>query len=217
MANVAEGRNNCIYGAREVSGKAYTVNELIYIAQKDAEFYQSSGGGVTLSGGEVLTQPRAFLHSLTSCLKRKGIHVAVDTSGHVPYQAFENVLPFTDIFLYDVKLINSAQHKQFTGHGNELILSNLKKLSDTGAKIEIRVPIIVGVNTNETEIDGIVQYIAHNIRVERVRLLPYHSIGTVKYERIGMVAEHDFSAPSDTQIHEFAQKFTGSGIPTVYS
>ena len=200
----ANCNDNCIYGAREIIGKSYTPKELIRIAEKDAEFYQSSEGGVTLSGGEVLAQPRAFLHSLVSGLKRKGFHVAVDTCGHVPYEAFENVLPFTDIFLYDIKLICSAKHLQFTGLGNELILSNLKKLSDAGAKIEIRVPVITGVNDDDAEIDGIMQYITNNIRVESVRLLPYHAIGTDKYKRIGMVAEGNFTTPSSERMRDLA-------------
>jgi len=204
---------NCIYGAREVSGKAYTAYELIRIAEKDATFYQSSGGGVTLSGGEVLTQPRAFLHSLTSGLKRKGFHVAIDTCGHVPYEAFENVMPFTDIFLYDIKLISSQRHLQFTGLGNELILSNLKKLSDAGAKIEIRIPVIEGVNSHDEEMNGIMQYIAQNIKVERVRLLPYHAFGTDKYERVGMTAAGEFSTPSKARMAELEERFRQNGLP----
>jgi len=206
---------NCIYGAREVSGKAYTPDQLINIAEKDAEFYQSSGGGVTLSGGEVLAQPRAFLRLLTSGLRRKGFNVALDTCGHVPFEAFENVMPFTDIFLYDIKLINSARHLQFTGQGNELILANLKKLSDAGAKIEIRIPIIEGVNSHDEEIDGIIKFISQNIRTERVRLLPYHAIGTDKYERIGMVAESGFSAPSAERLSQLHEKFKRYGLPVV--
>ncbi|MCL2378738.1 MAG: glycyl-radical enzyme activating protein [Defluviitaleaceae bacterium] len=206
----------CIYGAREVVGKAYTPQELINIAEKDAEFYQNSGGGVTLSGGEVLTQPPAFLHSLTSGLKRKGFHVAIDTCGHVPFQAFENILPYTDVFLYDVKLFNSAKHSQFTGHGNQLILENLKKLSDTGAKIEIRIPIIEGANNNE-EIDAIMHYLSQNIRVEKIRLLPYHAIGTDKYKRIGMAAKGQFLTPGSQRMNELAEKFKKCGLPIAYN
>jgi len=197
---------DCIYGAREVVGCAYTADQLISIAEKDAEFYQSSSGGVTLSGGEVLTQSRVFLRTLTSGLKQKGFHVAIDTCGYVPFEAFENVLPYTDVFLYDIKLIDSAMHLQLTGVDNELILSNLKKLSDTGANIEIRIPIIDGVNSHDTEIDGIIHYIAHNIRAKSVHLLPYHAIGTDKYERIGMVDESDFSPPSDERMHALTMK-----------
>jgi len=205
--------NDCIYGANEITGKAYTPDDLINIANKDAEFYKSSGGGVTLSGGEVLAQPRAFLRSFTSGLKRAGFHVAIDTCGHVPFEAFENVLPYTDVFLYDVKLIDNARHLQFTGAGNELILSNLKMLSDMGTKIEIRIPVIEGVNNDDAEINGIVLYIAQNIQAKKVRLLPYHPIGIDKFERLGMEAEGDFSAPCNKRMRELTERFKQSGLP----
>jgi len=205
--------SNCIYGAKEVSGKAYTCDELIRIAEKDTEFYKSSGGGVNLSGGEVLTQSRAFLRAFTKGLKHKGIHVAIDTCGHVPFEAFENVLPYADIFLYDIKLFDSAKHLEFTGLDNELILSNLKKLSSMGVKLEIRVPVIEGVNNDDDEINKIIQYIAQNIRVERVRLLPYHAMGADKYERFGMVTGTGFSEPSAERMHVLTERCRQSGLP----
>jgi len=207
----------CIYGAREVSGRAYTPEELIHIAEKDTAFYQSSGGGVTLSGGEVLAQPRAFLRSFAGGLKGKGLHVAIDTCGHVPFEAFENVMPYVDVFLYDIKLFDSARHRQFTGHDNELILSNLKKLSDTGAKIEIRIPIIEGVNNDDTEMDRIIKFLTQNARPQKVWLLPYHAMGTDKYQRIGMIAEGEFSTPSSQRMQELAEKFSVNNLPVVKS
>jgi len=207
--------DECIYGAREIMGKAYTVDELIHIADKDAEFYKSSSGGVTLSGGEVLAQPRAFLHALTSGLKLKGFHIAVDTCGHVPFEAFENVREYVDIFLYDVKFIDNARHLRFTGVSNELILENLKKLSDTVARIEIRIPVIEGVNSDDAEMNGIMQYIKDKIKVEKIRLLPYHAIGNDKYTRIGMTAKGKFSAPSEGHMCELAEMFRRNNLPII--
>jgi len=188
------------------------VDELIRIAERDAEFYKSSGGGITLSGGEVMIQPRDFLLALMGGLKQKGFNLAVDTCGYAPFEAFESALPYVDTFLYDVKFIDSSRHLQFTGEDNSLILSNLKKLSHMGAKLEIRIPVIEGANSDDVEMRRIAAYIAQNIKVEKVRLLPYHTLGKEKYEQLGMTASDEFSAPSARRMQELTEMFMGCGV-----
>jgi len=197
---------NCLYGARETAGKPYTTAQLISIAQRDSLFYQTSGGGVTLSGGEVMTQPAGFLLELVRGLKQKGINIAVDTCGHAPFEAFENVLPYVDTFLYDIKFADSARHLQFTGVGNELILANLQKLSDKGAKLEVRIPVIEGVNSDDVEMNKIMSFLA-NIRVKKVRLLPYHAFGSDKYTHLGMEMPDEFTAPTQQCMDKLTTKF----------
>ena len=209
----------CVYGAKEIAGKAYSPEELIRIVERDEAFYQVSGGGVTLSGGEVMMQNRDFLLQLAKGLKQKGLHLAIDTCGHAPADAYEDILPYADIFLYDIKLIDNERHLYFTGQDNSLILSNLKMLSDKGAKLNIRIPVIEGVNAHDTEINAIIQYLKENIQAERISLLPYHTMGKDKYQRIGMNGEegeeNNFSTPSTQRMEELAERFRQHGFPNV--
>ena len=115
----------CPHDARDICGKEYTVDEVMREILKDKLFYENSGGGVTFSGGECMLQID-FLEEILKACKENGIHTAVDTAGHVPYERFEQILPYTDLFLYDVKCFDSDKHKQYTGVENQLILKNLK-------------------------------------------------------------------------------------------
>jgi len=206
----------CLYGAREIVGKYYTPDELIGLVGRDAEFYRASGGGVTLSGGETMVQEPEFLLELVRGLKNEGYNVAIDTCGCAPFEAFEAVLPYTDFFLYDVKLIDSERHKYFTGAGNELILSNLKKLSDRNVAIQIRIPVIEGANASDEEMDKIVSFLSENINVENITLLPYHEIGKDKSVRFGEpIKDHGFHTPDDRRMEEIAQKFRDKGFANV--
>ena len=117
----------CPNDAKEICGKEYTVNMVISEVIKDKNFYESSGGGVTFSGGECMLQAEFLANVLKEC-KKNGIHTAVDTAGNVPWSSFEKILPYTDLFLYDIKTMNNITHKKYTGAENHLILNNLKKL-----------------------------------------------------------------------------------------
>ncbi len=185
----------CPQGAREICGREYSVDEVFDIIKKDISFYESSGGGVTFSGGECMLQIDFLAEILKKC-KKAGIHTAVDTAGHVPFEYFERILPFTDLFLYDVKCLDTEKHKSYTGVGNEKILDNLKKLLKIGAKVIIRVPIISGINDSEEEIKAI-KKLCEN--AEKVELLPYHSMGEHKFSALGRKAQN-FSAPSDAHM-----------------
>lgn len=174
----------CPAEARKVCGKEYTVDEVLAEVIKDKAFYENSGGGVTFSGGECMLQIDFLVEILKKC-KENGIQTAVDTAGHIPFESFERVLPFTDMFLYDLKIFDSEKHKKYVGVGNELILQNLKKLLNKGVKVFVRIPVMEGVNDSVEEMKKIKEFISSNGKVEKVELLPYHAMGENKYRAIG--------------------------------
>ena len=188
----------CPHDAREICGKEYTVDEVIKEILKDKVFYESSGGGVTFSGGECMLQIDFLEEALKEC-KKHGIHTAIDTAGHVPFAYFERILPYTDLFLYDVKIIDSEKHKQYTCVENQLILENLKRLLVKNVPIWIRIPIIPKVNDTEEELQRIKEYIFSYRIPEKVELLPYHAMGEHKYAALGSVAQA-FSVPSEEKM-----------------
>ena len=183
----------CPNDAREVCGREYTADEVFEIIEKDRSFYEGSGGGVTFSGGECMLQID-FLYQILKKCKEAGIHTAVDTAGHVPFEYFKRIMPYTDLFLYDVKCADSEKHRKYTGVGNEQILINLKKLLDSYARVIIRVPVISGVNDSEEEI-GKIKKICTG--AEKIELLPYHAMGEHKYEALGRETPEFFSPSED--------------------
>ncbi len=173
----------CPGNARELTGSEYTVAELLVEIEKDRIFYDQSNGGVTLSGGEALCQID-FVEELVKTCKARGISVAVDTCGFVPFESFAKIIDYVDLFLYDIKLINPELHQQFTGCDNRLILENLLKLSQSGAKLNLRLPLIEGINTSHANIMDISNFMK-KLNNTIVNLLPYHDIGSAKYQRLG--------------------------------
>lgn len=173
----------CPSGALELFGREITVAEAAEQLLADSIFY-SDGGGVTVSGGEPLLQSD-FCAELFRRLKREGVHCAVDTSGCVPWRAFGQVLPVTDLFLYDLKVADTDKHRLYTGCGNELIRENLLRLNASGAEIEIRMPLIPGVNLGDGDLRGAGEMLAGLEGVKRIRLLPYHDYARSKYRAIG--------------------------------
>ena len=175
----------CQYGAREVAGKPWQQDELLALLRRDAPFYETSGGGVTLSGGEPLAQDTDALEALLYALREAGISVTVDTCGYVPWLCFERVLPYVGLFLYDVKHIDDDIHRRFTGEGNALILENLARLGEAGAVVDVSVPVIGGFNANTRDMEAIAGAVKARIAPRRVRLLPYHNIGSGKLATLG--------------------------------
>jgi pyruvate formate lyase activating enzyme len=173
----------CPSGALIVYGRTITVDEALEKLLQDQPFYEASGGGVTLSGGEPLMQPD-FCSALLKRLKEAGIHTAIDTCGFVSRSAIDAVMPYTDVFLYDLKAYDEAVHLRVTGQSNRTILENLRYLNDAGKKIEIRIPYIPGFN--DGEIKKIAEYISGMTSVCRVKLLPYHDYAQDKYAAVGM-------------------------------
>ncbi len=196
----------CPHDAREICGKEYTVGQVLKEIQKDKIFYDNSKGGVTFSGGECMLQIDFLTEILKAC-KEHGIHTAVDTAGHVPYECFERILPYTDLFLYDVKCFDSKKHKRFTGVGNELILDNLKKLLATEKSMWVRIPIIGAVNDSEKELREIKAFLDSCGKPEKVELLPYHAMGEHKYAAIGKEAQR-FPVPSEEKMRQFKKIFS---------
>ncbi len=174
----------CPSKASEMVGDWLTVEQVMDIVRRDMSYYKNSGGGVTFSGGEPTMQPRFLLACLKKC-KEIGIHTALDTCGLVKWPVFDEILPYVDLFLYDIKDMDSEKHKKFTGVGNELILENLNRINQRGKSIWVRVPLIPGYNDSETDISRIANFIRLMKSVEKVSLLPYNSAAGAKYQFIG--------------------------------
>ena len=182
----------CVAEARQAIGRELTTDALMEEVRKDVAFFEESGGGVTFSGGEPLAQPD-FLEAILEACRGEGIHTAVDTSGAVPYELLERILPHVDLFLYDLKLMDEARHRRETGASNRPILENLRRLARAGRRITIRFPVVPGINDDDDNIAATGRFVASLNGVRDVQLLPYHKTGEGKYgllkrrgrERIG--------------------------------
>ncbi len=193
----------CPADARKVCGREYTPAEVFAEVIKDKAFYDNSGGGVTFSGGECMLQLDFLCEILEKC-KSAGIHTAVDTAGNVPWESFEKILPFTDLFLYDIKAFDAELHRKGTGVSNELILENLKNLSGR-ADIIVRIPVIGGYNDNDEEIRQIADFLKQ-IKIIKAELLPYHAMGEHKYTALGRNTE-SFNVPNKNFMDRSQQLF----------
>lgn len=204
----------CYAGALEMAGKRMSVIEVVNEAEKDKAFYENSGGGVTFSGGEPLMQ-REFIKSLLMECKKHGLHTAVETAGNIPWNTFEEIMPFTDLFLYDVKVMDENKHKEVTGSGNKRCLENLKKLAESRADINIRIPVIPGVNDTEEDMEKIAAFIKATRRNLPVELLPFHRLGEGKYASLGIPYKaQGYEAPTDEKVKILHQVFEKYAIDT---
>lgn len=206
----------CLNNAREIVGKTYTVNQLVHEIEKDMIFYEESNGGVTLSGGEVMTSDISFIKQILKSCKDKGIHTTIDTCGFTSFENFKEILPYTDLFLYDVKLIDNEKHLLVTGVGNKLILDNLERLSKEDVSITIRIPLIEGVNVDKdnTEITKIIQFLLP-LNIKHINLLPYHDIGVYKYTKLNKeYYGTEFKAPSEEKLKEISSLFENNNFIT---
>lgn len=173
----------CLGEALEYYGRMITVDEAAAAVLEDRTFYERSGGGCTASGGEPLLQAD-FVTELFCRLKEEKIHCAVDTSGAVPWAAFETILPYTDMFLYDLKHIDDARHREQVGTSNRQIIANLRRLSNGKTAIEIRIPVIPGFNADDDSILAAGRFLGELNNISGVRLLPYHFAHS-KYATVG--------------------------------
>ena len=187
----------CLGMALQLYGKEVTLQELLPLLMEDREFYENSGGGVTLSGGECLMQAD-FCAALLEKLKENGVHTAVDTCGFVSKSAIDKVLPFTDIFLYDMKAFDEDVHIRCTGHSNQRILENLKYIDSCGKKIEIRIPYVPGWNSDQ--IPKMAEFLKTLQNVTKVRVLPYHNYAGSKYEALEMENTLPVQLPTEEEI-----------------
>lgn len=196
----------CIPGARQIAGKDYTIEEVFNEVMKDKVFYEQSKGGVTVSGGEPLIHAD-FVEELLKKLKKENIHTAVDTCGAVSFENIQRVAPYTDVFLYDIKLMDDEKHLKFTGMSNKLILDNLKKLSQIHSSINIRMPIIEGVNADINHIQATIDFIK-TLNIKKINLLPYHDIAKHKYKKLDIqYQEEKMSKPSEEKMKIFKEMF----------
>jgi pyruvate formate lyase activating enzyme len=212
--NCGECIGVCSPKALSICGTDYTPDELLKRLRKDLPFYEHSGGGVTVSGGEPLSQPE-FLIQLLMRLRECGIHAALDTSGYAPYAIIERILPHTDLFLYDLKHMDNKRHRMATGVSNERILENAEKIAKAGGKMQIRIPMIPDFNDSEEDIRKTGLFCRSlGKAVTVIQLLPYHSLGVMKYHRIDDSRMAIESEPlSDAKIHSLKKLLESLGLP----
>ena len=206
--------NFCPAGSREIVGREYTVKELTKELMKDQMFYEESGGGVTFSGGEVMSMDMDFILAMAKELKRQDVTLTIHTCGYVPYERFEKILPYVNTFLYDVKVMDPELHKKYMGTDNKLILENLIRLSQDGARIYIRIPTIKEVNGNEENMKETIAFLKeHDIHPAGVNLLPYHDTGSGKYAKLDMEYKGtDLHAPDKEEMEALAALFVNAGF-----
>ncbi len=176
----------CPGEALTIVGRSMTVDDVLREVASDAIFYSRSGGGLTLSGGEPLAQP-TFAAELLRRYKSDyvGLHTTVETCGEAPWEDVVPVAPHVDLFLYDIKHMDTAAHRRHTGTGNERILENAARLAEGGASIVVRVPLVPGVNDGEANLRQTAEFARSVLHVDRIDLLPYHRLGEPKYSRLG--------------------------------
>ena len=196
----------CYTDSREIVGRALTVAQVMREVESDIAFYDQSGGGVTFSGGEPLLQ-RDFLLALLQACRARELRTAVDTSGFAAWDTIDLIRPFTDLFLYDLKLIDDERHREFTGVSNVPILRNLRELAALNHPIVIRVPIVPDINDDAASIRQLAQFIAALPSRYPIELLPYHHIAIDKYLRLDKPYRlFETRRPDDNRLREIARQ-----------
>ena len=204
--------DHCPAEAIEFVGRKVAVDEVMREIVKDIAFYDESGGGITLSGGEPLMQPDFLLELLDACAETD-LHRTVDTTGYAASELLLQVAQKTDLFLYDLKLMDDARHRDFTGVSNERILNNLKLLAQMGARIQVRVPIIPGINSDFENIDRTAEFVSDLTGVEQIAILPFHNSARGKYGRLGMdCISSQIECPSKEHLKIIAARLEKSGL-----
>ena len=199
----------CLGGALTLYGKEMTVDEVLPKLLEDREFYESSDGGVTISGGECLLQAD-FCRELLRELKAAGINTATDTCGFISREALDKVIPYTDVFLYDLKAYDEDVHIRCTGCSNKIILENLKYIDSLGKAIEIRIPLVPCYN--DGEIEKIAKFLSTLKNITKVRILPYHNYAGSKYTALNVKNTLPCRLPTENEVEEakiLIKKITG--------
>ena len=208
----AEG---CVAEALVLEGRPLTVEDAMCELRKDLPFYRNSGGGITLSGGEPMCQVEFSAAVLERC-RAEGIHTTLDTSGCARWEDFETVLPFTDLVLYDVKHADPDAHRRYTGLSNRLILENLVRIGDRGTPLDIRIPVVPGINDDEQNIRATASLVKAVRSVTCVTLLPFHRLGKSKYARIGgSYGLTDLEPPGPDRMQQVAALLRSFGLKVV--
>lgn len=195
----------CFAEAKTICGKDMEVEELFNEIKKDKFFYDHSGGGVTFSGGEALTQPELLTELAGKCKKNR-INTAIETCGCGNFEKFKEALPYIDYMFFDLKCMDSARHKELTGAGNEVILHNLKAIQQYNIPCTIRTPIIPGLNDSEENIRATAEFISELPNVKEYELLPYHDFGVSKYASLGIDYElSEIETPGDEHMMDLTR------------
>jgi pyruvate formate lyase activating enzyme len=198
----------------EKVGQRYDIEDLVQIVKKEEVFIEESGGGITFSGGEPLMQGDFVLEALRVFREMK-IHTCIDTSGHFDPAIIESLIPYTDLFLFDIKHLNDEIHKKYTGVSNSLVLSNYTRILEAGSDVYIRIPIIPGINDDRLHLEELKSFLVNSGEgnIKRVDLLPYHKIGYSKYRRFGLEYKMDgIEQPSDKRMNELKGFFEEPGF-----
>ncbi len=197
---------------KQIVGKQYAISEIVKTIKNDYLFYDQSGGGVTFSGGEVMTQPIEYIEELAKEIKRLGFSLFVDTCGVAPKENYQRLLPYVDGFLYDFKFNDSQKHLAYVGKGNQLVKDNLSFISEQGGKIYLRLILLKGINDDlETIIQTVTWLKENGIKVVEIDLLPYHDFGKDKYERLGRECTQDFQEPTTEKLSEIKEYLMNEG------
>jgi pyruvate formate lyase activating enzyme len=206
----------CPSGALEIIGKDLSYEEVLETALRDRLFYEDSGGGVTLSGGEPLLQID-FAEALLEGVHKAGVHTAVETAGHVMFNRIERVMPHTDLFLFDLKETDNSRHKEFTGVPNTRIIDNLKSLHDADASVLVRMPTIPGLNDRQEHFENVARLLEPMPNLLGVEVMPYHSLGTSKLPRLGMDSKDriDPDPPNDETITSWINSLRTLGVNVI--
>lgn len=176
----------CPNAALNIAGEVKTISELLKIIEEDVGFYDISGGGVTLGGGEVTAQPEAALNLLMAC-KREGINTAIETCGYTKTETILKIAEYVDLFLFDLKHMDPVKHNELVGVSNELILTNMKELLHRRYNVKVRMPMLKGINDNKEEIDAVIKFLMpfrDDKNFKGIDLLPYHKLGVNKYNQL---------------------------------
>ena len=203
---------SCLAGALKLYGTEMSTEEILDAVLEDKDFYETSGGGVTLSGGECLMQAD-FCEEFLKTAKKSGLNTAVDTCGCVKRETYDRVIPYTDTFLYDVKAIDEDVHIKCTGVSNKLILENLKYLDEKGCRIEIRIPYVPGYNDNQIEKIG--EFLKNLKNVVGVRVLPYHNYAGSKYSSLSMENTLPETVPTSEEMAKAEEVISSFGLKVI--
>jgi len=203
----------CFAEARSLAGRTMSVEEVMEVVERDRPFFEESGGGLTLSGGEPLLQPY-FSAALLRAAKARGFHTALDTCGHASWRSLDRLRKDVDLFLYDVKVMDAERHQLFTGAPNHRILENLRALSRHGHRIVLRVPVVPGINDDQDNLDAVRRFAASLPDLAGIDLLPYHRIGVDKYARVGRSYPlPDTLPPPRERLAAVAEALAMAGLP----
>ena len=206
---------SCPVEARRIAGSIREVKEVLQEVVKDRLFYENSGGGVTLSGGEPMSQPD-FTGALLKQCKDKGIHTVLDTSGYVQAELWDRVLDYVDMVLYDLKQMDPQKHKEYTGVSNQLILANARKLASLKIPMVIRIPLIPGYNDTDENSESCARFIKE-LGITNVELLPFHKLCVSKYAKLQKEWKlNKVTPPAQERLEELQEIFTGQGLTCTF-